>query len=321
LLVAGGSAEAPRPLLERATITRLGQGVDATGRLAEESIDRTVGCLASYATALREQGALTVDVVCTSAARDAVNGAEFLERARHVLGVPLRIIGGDEEARLTFEGALTGIETFAGGPGTASSGATRASSSDVPVTVFDVGGGSTEVIHGTASGEIFCSVSRDVGSVRLTERHIRTDPPLPEELARVRDDVERALCSLPRPAASGTLVGVAGTVTTLSAIDQSLSVYDSSRVHGSRLTRAAVIRILDELAQVPLAERRRITGLEPARADVIIAGTVLVRTVLDWAGRDALVVSDRGVRWGLARRLLALAPSSLPPPSSRAPRL
>jgi exopolyphosphatase / guanosine-5'-triphosphate,3'-diphosphate pyrophosphatase len=288
LLVAEGSPDAPVAVLERATITRLGAGVDRTGELSAEAIARTTACLADYAAQIAATGADRVEVVCTSAARDARNGATFIEHATRALGVAPRIIEGDEEARLTFDGALTGL------------------SAQGAVTVFDVGGGSTEVIHGTvtpAGARVSTAASVDVGSVRLTERHVKHDPPTPRELDLVRADVRRALATIPQ-ASTTELVGVAGTVTTLAAMDQGLSVYDSARVHGAILSRDVVERLVKRLTSVALEERRRISGLEPARADVIIAGGELVLAVLDWAGAERLRVSDRGVRWGLARTLL-----------------
>jgi exopolyphosphatase/guanosine-5'-triphosphate,3'-diphosphate pyrophosphatase len=290
LLIAEGDAETPRAVLERATITRLGQGVDRTGVLAKDAVDRTIACLESYGATLRQQGVSIIDVVCTSAARDARNGAEFIELAGRAVGAKPRIIAGDEEARLTFDGALSGLHV------------------DQDVTVFDIGGGSTELIRGAAQGpstkeRVRSAVSLDIGSVRLTERHVRTDPPLPTELDAIRVDVRTALAAQARIPTT-TLVGVAGTITTLSAIEQGLDQYDSSRVHGSRLSRSAVSALRERLAAVALDERRAISGLEPARADVIVAGAIIAEEILLWAGADELLVSDRGVRWGLARALL-----------------
>jgi exopolyphosphatase/guanosine-5'-triphosphate,3'-diphosphate pyrophosphatase len=292
LLIAEGTPEAPRAVLERATITRLGEGVDRSGRLSPEAMRRTALCLAGYAALLRDHEVGSVDVVCTSAARDAENGGAFLDLATHALGAAPRIIAGDEEARLTFDGALTGLSAAG------------------DVTVFDVGGGSTEIIRGTIRGpaaEVHTAVSLDVGSVRLTERHVRSDPPSPAEIGAVRADVEHALGTVPQSPTTD-LVGVAGTVTTLAAIDQELSTYDPARVHGATLSRAAIEGILGRLAALPVAARQRVPGLDPGRADVIVAGTVLVLSVLDWAGVGRLRVSDRGVRWGLASAALRRAP-------------
>jgi exopolyphosphatase/guanosine-5'-triphosphate,3'-diphosphate pyrophosphatase len=291
LLIAEGPADGPRAVLERSAVTRLGEGVDRSGRLSAEAMRRTALCLAGYAALLREYEVGSVDVVCTSAARDAENGAEFLELARQALGATPRIIAGAEEARLTFHGALTGL------------------SAEGEVTVFDVGGGSTEIIHGTLRGpvgEVNEVASLDVGSVRLTERHLVQDPPTPGGLAAVRADVLSALRAV-RPRPTNALVGVAGTLTTLAAIDQELPTYDPIRIHGATLLRSSVERMLARLAALPVAERRGVPGLDPARADVIVAGAVLVLAVLEWAGADRLRVSDRGVRWGLASASLRAA--------------
>lgn len=294
LLVAEAGDPSPVAVLELATITRLGAGVDRERRLSPDAMARTVTCLEQYRHVLDAHGVDALDVVCTSAARDAQNGDDFLDRAERALAVRPRIVDGDEEARLTFEGALTGLETRGA------------------VIVFDVGGGSTEIIRGSldrAGATIAHATSLDIGSVRLTERHVRGDPPTPEELAAIREDIARALAQV-APARGETIVGVAGTVTTLASLTAALPTYDSARVHGSRLGRGDVEHWLAELARVPLAERRRFTGLEPARADVIVAGTALVLELMKRLSTDELLVSDRGVRWGLARR--ALGPGSQP---------
>jgi exopolyphosphatase/guanosine-5'-triphosphate,3'-diphosphate pyrophosphatase len=290
LLIATGDANHPVARVERATITRLGEGVDGTGRLAGPAMDRTIACLEGYARIIADEGVSDLDVVCTSAARDAQNGAEFIARAESVLGKRPRIIGGDEEACLTYEGALSGLAV------------------DGAVTIFDIGGGSTEIIHGTAGDAslLHSAVSLDIGSVRLTERHVRTDPPSTAELDAIRRDVSAALAPLSSESAS-TLVGVAGTITTLAAIEQSLDQYDSSCVHGSRLRRATVSELVRRLAALPLEERRAVSGLPAARADVIVAGALIAEGVLAWARADELVVSDRGVRWGVAKALLGRA--------------
>jgi len=286
LLIAEGPPEAPVAVFEGARITRLGEGVDRTRRLSEGGMARTLAALAEYEEVLRRHGVSRIDVVATSAARDAANGDEFLSRAKAALGVRPRIVSGAEEAELTFGGALTGLPESG------------------EVTVFDLGGGSTEIVRGSVSPKrILDATSLDVGSVRLTERHVRHDPPLSSELDAIRADVARALSGVQRSGMTH-LVGIAGTVTTLAAIDQELAVYDSARVHGSTLSRDAVARVLARLAAVPLEERRATTGLDAGRADVIVAGAVIVHGLLDFFGVTAVTVSDRGVRWGLAQRLL-----------------
>jgi exopolyphosphatase / guanosine-5'-triphosphate,3'-diphosphate pyrophosphatase len=276
-------------LVDLATITRLGEGVDRNGVLAPAACERTLTCLREYARKIRRARVTRIDVVGTSALRDARGGDQFVRDAEAVLGVRPRVIGGDEEARLTFSGALSGL----------------AVSGDV--VVFDVGGGSTEVIIGSSdlSGPRLLSArSLNIGSVRLFERHLHGDPPVADEIAKVRRVVRDALAGLPRPPRSATWVGVAGTVTTLTAIDQTLEPYDGARVHGARLSAQSVERTLEQLARLDLASRRALKGLEPARADVIVAGAVIVSELLAWGGASGLVASDRGVRWGVVRELL-----------------
>lgn len=279
-----------RPVLERATITRIGRGVDRTRKLDPEGVARTLDCLRDYATSIREAKVSRLAVVGTSALRDASNGETFLREAEGLLGIRPQVIGGNEEARLTFRGALTGL------------------SLQGPVLVVDIGGGSTEVIAGRAGerdAERLVAVSLDVGSVRLTERYLQTDPPSPAEVERVAAAVGAALALAPPPHPESHLVGVAGTVTTLATVTLGLDVYDHSVVHGRTLSRGAVDACTNLLAGSTLAERRVLPGLDPARADVIVGGAVILREVLSWAGVSQLTVSDRGVRWGLVERLLA----------------
>jgi exopolyphosphatase / guanosine-5'-triphosphate,3'-diphosphate pyrophosphatase len=279
------------PLVERASITRLGQGVDAAGRLSDAAQARTLAVLEAHAREIIELRVDAVACVCTSAARDARNGAAFLAEARRVLGRDVAILSGSEEASLAFEGALSGLDLRG------------------RVSVLDVGGGSTEIIHGRVDvpPRAEAATSLDIGSVRLTERHVRTDPPTAQALDAVRRDVETALASAPRAPDGTTWVGVAGTVTTLAAIEARLEAYDPNRVHGSTLSRSCIDALRDRLAALPVAERAALPGLEAGRADVIVAGSEIVSSILHWAHANDLVVSDRGVRWGLLQRLLATA--------------
>ena len=296
LLVAEFEGDALRPVLERATVTRLGEGVDRTRRLLDTACERTLACLTDYADQLRALGVSRLDAVGTSAMRDAEGGHEFVARAAQILGVAPRVIDGNEEARLTFAGALSGLPLSSTLPGGGK------------VTVFDIGGGSTEIIVGslTASArQISAAVSLNIGSVRLFERHVQSDPPMAEEMQRVERDISVALADAPKPEANATLVGVAGTVTQLAALELELTRYDATRVHGHRLTRQAVEGLAARLASLDLAQRRVMPGMEPARADVLVVGSAIARAVLQWSGAVELVVSDRGVRWGLAEELAA----------------
>jgi exopolyphosphatase/guanosine-5'-triphosphate,3'-diphosphate pyrophosphatase len=295
LLVAESEGGALRPVLERATVTRLGEGVDRNRRLLDAACERTLACLTEYASELRRLNVSRVEAVGTSAMRDAAGGQAFSARAAQILGVAPRVIDGNEEARLTFGGALSGLRQAG------------------KVTVFDIGGGSTEIVVGSSSAsarQIVAAVSLNIGSVRLFERHVQSDPPTAEEMRKVERDIALALADAPKPEADAALVGVAGTVTQLAALELELTRYDATRVHGHTLTRSAVERLATRLASMNLAQRRAMTGMEPARADVLIVGSAIARAVLEWSGAAELVVSDRGVRWGLAEELAARGDAS-----------
>jgi len=296
LLIAERDADgSPRAVEERATITRLGQGVDATRRLAPEAVARTVACLEDYAQAVKALGADGVRVVGTSAMRDAAGSERLVARVRELFGVEAQVLTGDEEAELTFRGALSGLR------GLSEVGAGE-------VTVFDIGGGSTEIV--TAAPRQLAQPARfahsyDVGSVRLTERLAPFDEPLSRsDRARLRSAAVEALAGAPRLAPGEVPVGIAGTVTTLAAAHLGMEVYDGARVHGVRLGVDEVEAVVERLAGLTLAERKRVPGIAPARADVIVAGGYVVLAVLERLGASTLQVSDRGVRWGLAQALL-----------------
>jgi exopolyphosphatase/guanosine-5'-triphosphate,3'-diphosphate pyrophosphatase len=293
LVIAARGAAGPVPLVERATITRMGEGVDKTRRLAPAAVERNLACLRAYAEELRAHGRPPLDVVGTSALRDAEGADAFLDEAERLLGVRPRVIAGDEEAALTFGGALSGLSLT----GT--------------LLVYDIGGGSTELIVGDASAKTAPTsrVSLDIGSVRLFERHVRSDPPSTAELVAIETDIASALATaepLSRLAyrEAVTLVGVAGTVTTLKALELGLPAYDGAKVHGSGLTLASVEKLCEKLAALTLDERQKLPGLEPKRADVIVAGAWIVREILRRTGAERSIVSDRGVRFGLLEKLL-----------------
>lgn len=280
------------PVLERATITRLGQEVDALRRLHPDAVARTRACLEAYADDVTAQRVDRIAVVGTSAMRDAGGGEAITDFVRERFGVEARTISGDEEARLTFRGALSGLPDPPRGP----------------VVVIDVGGGSTEVVRGDVGApEPTWARSFDLGSVRLTERALPGDPPDATALAVARSLARAAFAPLaddPEPTAGArTVVGVAGTVTTLSALHQALATYDPAKVHGSSLTRADVERAVERLAAATVAERSSWAGVEPKRADVLLGGALVVEAALAALGADTLRVSDRGVRWGLAESL------------------
>jgi exopolyphosphatase/guanosine-5'-triphosphate,3'-diphosphate pyrophosphatase len=287
LLVArADSAANVEVLAERAEITRLGRGIGASGRLGAIGIQATLDVLREYASLARQHGA-RIAAIGTEALRRAPNAAEFLVPAAEILGGEVEVIAGAREADLTFRAV---VESFP-------------SLSDRSIVV-DIGGGSTEIIV-AERGEVRLRTSLPLGSVRLHERHIKSDPPGDEEIAAARADIAGALQASGLSAAAGprapapTLVGVAGTVTSLAAMAQALPSYDPARVHGYALGAGALDAQIARLTRSTQAEREAIVGLDPRRADVILAGALILREILTAAGADAVLVSDRGIRWGL----------------------
>jgi len=270
----------------RSTVTRLGQGVDASGRLAPEAEQRVFAALDDYAVAIARHECDSRTAVMTSAVRDAANGAHFADQVRERYGLDARTLAGDEEARLTFRGAT----------------AARAERSDGGLLVVDIGGGSTEIVMGSGD-EVTFHVSTQNGVVRHTERHITGDPPAPEELAALAADVRANLEDrVPEHVRSGAreIVAVAGTATSGAAIDLALEPYDAARVEGHLLTRPTLEAILERLAALPLEERRRVPGLHPDRAPTMVAGMVILLEILDAFAVDRVSVSDRDILWGVA---------------------
>jgi exopolyphosphatase/guanosine-5'-triphosphate,3'-diphosphate pyrophosphatase len=287
LLVAEGSGPRDvRVLDERAEITRLGRGIGSDGRLGRAGIDRTLAVLGEYAAIARGHGA-PLRAIGTEALRRAPNAAEFLEPAAALLGTAIEVIDGAREAALTFAAAVTSFPEIAARP----------------IVVIDIGGGSTEVIV-SEGGQVRSRVSLPLGSVRLTERFVRNDPPGAAEVAALNAEIAGHLRDLPqRPAGDGAesweLIGTAGTVTTLAAMALGLGSYDPDRVHGHRLARAALQSQIDRLAHAAQAERETMAGLDPRRADVILAGAHILRAFVDRLDVASVLVNDRGIRWGL----------------------
>jgi len=292
LLVAGSDGRSvPRTILTAQEITRLGQGLLPDRELQPEPIRRTVRALRRYRELAEAHGAATILAVGTSALREARNRAAFLAAARDGAGVEVTVVAGEEEARLALLGVRAGLP-------------------DAParLAMMDIGGGSTEFL--LAEGEtILAAVSTGLGVVKLTESCLAGDPPLRAELEAVRQTAaERLDCARKeelRDIQSGDLfVGTAGTVTSLAAVDLALVPYDPARVTGHRMTRGRVAQLLHRLAALPLADRRRAPGLEPARADVIVAGGVICLAAMDALGFSELTVSDGGLREGILLDLL-----------------
>lgn len=292
LLVAERTAAGLRAVREIATITRLGQGVDQTRQLAPEAVARTLACLEGYAAAVKELGVSKTAIVGTSAMRDAGGSDVMRSRVAGLFGVEPEVISGAREAELTGRGALSGLGW------------------DGPAMVFDIGGGSTEAIALDRERRVAERVSVDIGSVRLTERVRPSDPPTAAELGTMRETARAALAPLTGIAGvyaglggREAPVGVAGTMTTLAAVAMELATYDGAKVHGSALAKTAIEEVVARLAAMPLERRAGVAGLDPKRADVIVAGGCVALACLDAMGADRVVVSDRGVRWGLAEEL------------------
>jgi exopolyphosphatase/guanosine-5'-triphosphate,3'-diphosphate pyrophosphatase len=295
LLVADveAGASALTELDRRSIVTRLGEGVDATGALGDVPQARVFAALEEYAAAIAEHGATAQTAVMTSAVRDASNGAVFAAAVRDRYGLEGRTLSGDEEARLTFLGAT----------------AARRDAAGRRLLVIDIGGGSTELVIGER-GQVAFHVSTQVGVVRHSERHLRSDPPAPDELAALAADAGPALASAV-PAAEReqvtAAVAVAGTATQCASIDLGGR---TSEVEGHRLTVAKLEAMLERLASLPLAERREVPGLDPDRAPTIVAGVVVLTRALAAFGLDEVEVSDRDILWGAALELAHAGTSS-----------
>ncbi|MEV4786735.1 Ppx/GppA phosphatase family protein [Streptomyces tuirus] len=280
----------------RMTIVRLGQGVDRTGRLAPEALQRTFAACREYAAIIKEHGAERLRFVATSASRDAENRDEFVRGVLDILGVEPEVISGDQEAEFSFTGAtkeLAGSDHL-----------------PTPYLVVDIGGGSTEFVVG--DDRVRAARSVDVGCVRMTERHlvrdgVVSDPPSEEQIAAMRADIEAALDlaeqTVPLREAR-TLVGLAGSVTTVSAIAQELPEYDSEAIHHSRVSHEKVREITDWLLRSTHAERAAVPSMHPGRVDVIGAGALVLLSIMERIGAQEVIVSEHdildGIAWSVA---------------------
>ena len=286
LLVSDGGQ---RTIERHMTITRLGQGVDATRRLDPAAIERTLAVLGDYRRILDKHGVERLRMATTSAARDATNSNEFLDAAEAVVGVRPELLGGDEEGRLSFRGATRGLDPATG-----------------PFLVVDIGGGSTEFVVGT--DEPHGVISVDVGCVRITERYLHHDPPSPLELSQAisvlhahLDDVKR---EVPAVKEAACLVGLAGTITTMAAVEIGLQEYDPDRIHHFVLTREAAEDVFRTLATEKRRDRIHNPGLEEARADVIVGGAAILVTIMRHFDFASCLVSEADILDGLVLSLL-----------------
>ncbi|WP_328312427.1 Ppx/GppA family phosphatase [Streptomyces sp. NBC_00442] len=267
----------------RMTIVRLGQDVDRTGRLAPEALERTFAACRAYAAVIKELGAERIRFVATSASRDAENRDDFVRGVLDILGVEPEVISGDQEAAFSFTGA------------------TKELNGDGDYLVVDIGGGSTEFVVGSTSVEAARSV--DIGCVRMTERHHPGDPATPGQIDAIRADIEAALDLAERSVPlrePRTLVGLAGSVTTVAAIALGLTQYDSAAIHHSRIPYEDVAAVTERLLASTHEERTRISVIHPGRVDVIVAGALVLRAVMERTGAREVVVSEHDILDGIA---------------------
>ncbi|MDD5447994.1 MAG: Ppx/GppA phosphatase family protein [Actinomycetota bacterium] len=303
MLVADCNGFITKTIDRRMVITRLGKAVDGTGKLDSEAIEGTLSVLSEYARLLSSHKPDRVSVAATSALRDSANAGDFVSRAGEITGSEVEILPGGEEARLSFVGAVSNLPRGKVGR--------RAGK----IFVFDIGGGSTELIAGNLPrkrSRLLYEEPRvrsiQVGCVRMSERFLKGDPPSPVALGRM----ESYLVSTLKPAFDSLfqskpslVVGLAGTVTTVAAIKLGLTEYNSQAIHHSCLLREEVEEIYRRLASVPLSDRKKIMGLEPERADIIVGGIAVLRAVMDLAGVDEILVSEKDILDGLILRLYA----------------
>jgi exopolyphosphatase / guanosine-5'-triphosphate,3'-diphosphate pyrophosphatase len=282
LLVADVAAGKVSPVERRSRVTRLGRGVDLSGRLSAEAIEEACEAIGEYVAAYRELGAETVEAIATSAVRDAENGSAFVAELRERFALSARVLDGEEEARLTYLGA------------------TSEHVPTEPTLVVDIGGGSTELIVGTGA-EISFHTSLQAGVVRHSERHVASDPPTAAELESLATDVR----GLIEAAVGGRIearagIAVAGTPTSLAAVEMGLEPYDPTRIHGHVLSLPSIQRMLSQLASTPLAQRVEIPGMHPDRAPTIVAGVVILVETMRAFGLDRIEVSEHDILYGAA---------------------
>jgi exopolyphosphatase/guanosine-5'-triphosphate,3'-diphosphate pyrophosphatase len=279
----------PDIAVRESRIVRLGQGVDATGRLSDEALARTFAAMDDYAATIREHGVTRVRVCATSAVRDAANGEVFVHGVEERFGVGPDILTGDEEAGLAFDGAVRNLT----GP------------APDPVLVVDIGGGSTELVLGSGDGTVDAARSMDIGSVRLTERHLDGDPPTAAEVAACVADIENHLDEAPVPIGDArTVVGVAGSNLTIAAGVLELTSYDGAAIDQARLAATDVAAFVERLVAMTVDERRALPYMNPGRADVIAAGALILARVLARAHVVTMVASESDILDGIAWSLV-----------------
>ncbi len=296
LLITDLDGSGQRDVHREMRIVRLGQGVDRTGRLDPEALERTRVALADYATTCAGLQVERTRMVATSATRDATNREDFVAMVRATLGVDPEVISGDEEAALSFAGATAGLDP-----------------ADGPYLVVDIGGGSTEVVLGQAA--VTASLSVDIGCVRLTERHLAGDPPTGAESAAAQVDIDAALdlvaSSVP-VASARTAVGLAGSVTTIAALSLGLDTYDRDHIHHARLTADDVRQVCAQMLAMTREDRAALGAMHPGRVDVIGAGAMILRSVLERFALPGILVSESDILDGIAHSAVDTTAGSAP---------
>lgn len=277
LLIVDGNQ---RRVVDLCRFGRLGKGLDASGNLAEESVAKSLDICREYRRVMDEHGVELPRVMATQAMREAKNAAAFVGPAEEILRAKLEIIAGEREADLAFLSVAKTFPELAG----------------QPYVVVDVGGGSTEFITTVDGQKVVSAISIPIGAVRLTERHLKSDPPTRDELAALEADIDARLPPLPHGV---PIIGTAGTATTLAAFALQLRPYDPDQVTGFRLTPEDVEDLYGRLARATVAERKEMTGIEPQRADVIAGGAAIFSRIMKRTGSPVFITCDRGIRWGL----------------------
>ncbi|MFA6000736.1 MAG: Ppx/GppA phosphatase family protein [Thermoleophilia bacterium] len=284
LLIADVEYRSVKELDRMTTITRLGEGVDRTGRLNREAKERVLACISHYASIISQYEPLTTHIIATSSVRDAEDGEDFIKEIANLHSYDYRILSGEEEARLSF------------------SGATFSTSQEQKTLLFDVGGGSTEIVAGKGADiEFVCSMR--LGCVRLKERFLGSDPASVDEIQKASGFIDGILADSLDPGRISGIecgYGVAGTVTTLAAIDLGLKTYDRELVHGHEMTAGKVEELFSGLAALPVVKRMEDSTMEKGRADVIVAGALIVTRLLRYAGLQSFLVSERDILDGAA---------------------
>lgn len=272
-----------KTVLDTNDIARLGEGLDSTGAISPEAMERNVASVAAFAKQAKELGADRIVSVGTMALRKASNSAEFVEKVKKTCGIEVQIIPGEEEARLSYLAILSGLPL----------------EKDADLVVFDTGGGSTEFIYGKGT-QMVKRFSVNLGAVRITENYLKADPVSPADVQAAIAQIDKEFKEAGVNGKPAQLVGMGGTVTSMGAVKHKMVKYDPSVIHGSRLTKKDIEEQIEEYSKRTVEQRKELPGLQPKRADVILAGACILKVITDRLGADGLTISDRGLRHGLA---------------------